>query len=101
MDPDKVGEIKARGTLAGDLYIISHGEVRDQMRGRAEALLAAPPARQKIFCSSRRLTLKLSELAVALIVVSSAQPQRTKTGRSTAASPVPVPVLFDSHTYAC
>ena len=101
MDPDKACEIKARGTLAGELYIIGHGEVRDQMRGHAEAWLAAPPARQKILCISIMLTLKLSEPAVALIVVSSAHPQRTKAGQSAVASPVPMLVPFDAHPYAC
>jgi len=43
MCPDQVGRIVAEGILAGDLYIITHGEFRDKTRQRAEALLAATP----------------------------------------------------------
>ena len=43
MDPDEVGEIVAKGILAGDLHIVTHGEFRDKMRERADALLAATP----------------------------------------------------------
>lgn len=43
MDPDEVGQIVAEGIVAGDLYIVTHGEFRDKMRARAEALLAATP----------------------------------------------------------
>lgn len=43
MDPDKVGEIVAQGILACDLYIVTHGEFRDKMRERADALIAATP----------------------------------------------------------
>jgi NAD(P)-dependent dehydrogenase (short-subunit alcohol dehydrogenase family) len=43
MDPDAVGSIVAKGILAGDLYIVTHGEFRDKMRERADALLAATP----------------------------------------------------------
>ena len=43
MDPDEVGHIVAKGIVAGDLYIVTHGEFRDKTRARAEALLAATP----------------------------------------------------------
>jgi hypothetical protein len=43
MCPDQVGNSVAEGILAGDLYIITHGEFRDKTRQRAEALLAATP----------------------------------------------------------
>lgn len=43
MEPDAVGEMVAEGILANDLYIITHGEFRDSMRKRFEAMMAAVP----------------------------------------------------------
>jgi NAD(P)-dependent dehydrogenase (short-subunit alcohol dehydrogenase family) len=45
MEPDAVGEMVANAILQNQLYIVTHGEFRNRMRERAEALLAAvPPA---------------------------------------------------------
>jgi NAD(P)-dependent dehydrogenase (short-subunit alcohol dehydrogenase family) len=43
MDPEVVGEIVADGILAGPLHIVTHGEFRDKMRERNEALMDAVP----------------------------------------------------------
>ncbi|WP_298191959.1 SDR family NAD(P)-dependent oxidoreductase [Novosphingobium sp.] len=43
MDPETVGEIVAEGILAGRLHIVTHGEFRDKMRERNEALMDAVP----------------------------------------------------------
>ena len=43
MDPAIVGEIVADGILANRLYIVTHGEFRDKMRQRSEALMDAVP----------------------------------------------------------
>ena len=43
MEPDDVGEIVADGVLKNDLYIITHGEFKNLMRKRAEAMLDATP----------------------------------------------------------
>lgn len=43
MDPETVGEIVADGILANRLYIVTHGEFRDKMRERNEALMDAVP----------------------------------------------------------
>ncbi|WP_421847113.1 SDR family NAD(P)-dependent oxidoreductase [Novosphingobium sp.] len=43
MDPEMVGEIVAEGVLANRLYIVTHGEFRNKMRERSEALLDAVP----------------------------------------------------------
>ena len=43
MDPGIVGEIVAEGILANRLYIVTHGEFRDKMRERIDALLDAVP----------------------------------------------------------
>lgn len=43
MDPEVVGEIVADGILAGRLHIVTHGEFRDKMRERNEALMDAVP----------------------------------------------------------
>jgi NAD(P)-dependent dehydrogenase (short-subunit alcohol dehydrogenase family) len=43
MEPDAVGVLVADGILANQLYIITHGEFKNRMRERAEALLAATP----------------------------------------------------------
>jgi len=43
MDPETVGEIVAEGILANRLYIVTHGEFRDKMRERSEALMDAVP----------------------------------------------------------
>jgi len=45
MDPAQVGEMVADAILADQLYIVTHGEFRDRMRDRFEAMMAAvPPA---------------------------------------------------------
>lgn len=43
MEPETVGEMVAEAILADQLYVITHGEFRDRMAQRAEALLAATP----------------------------------------------------------
>ncbi len=43
MEPDEVGEMVANGILNNDLYIITHGQFKNRMRERAEAMLAATP----------------------------------------------------------
>ena len=43
MDPEVVGEIVADGILAGRLHIVTHGEFREKMRERNEALMDAVP----------------------------------------------------------
>ena len=43
MDPETVGEIVADGILANRLYIVTHGEFRDKMRERNQALMDAVP----------------------------------------------------------
>ncbi len=43
MEPYAVGELVANGILANQLYIVTHGEFKNRMRERAEALLAATP----------------------------------------------------------
>ncbi len=43
MEPEEVGEIVAKGVLNNDLYIITHGQFKNRMRERAEAMLAATP----------------------------------------------------------
>lgn len=43
MEPETVGEMVAAAILANALYIITHGEFKNRMRERAEALLAATP----------------------------------------------------------
>lgn len=43
MDPELVGDIVAEGILANRLYIVTHGEFRDKMRERSEALMDAVP----------------------------------------------------------
>ncbi len=43
MEPDEVGEMVAKGILNNDLYIITHGQFKNRMRERAEAMLAATP----------------------------------------------------------
>lgn len=43
MDPECVGDIVAEGILANRLYIVTHGEFRDKMRERNEALMDAVP----------------------------------------------------------
>ncbi|WP_421838320.1 SDR family NAD(P)-dependent oxidoreductase [Novosphingobium sp.] len=43
MDPATVGEVVAEGILANRLYIVTHGEFRDKMRERNEALMDAVP----------------------------------------------------------
>jgi NAD(P)-dependent dehydrogenase (short-subunit alcohol dehydrogenase family) len=43
MEPIVVGNMVADGILANQLYIITHGEFKTQMRSRAEALLDAVP----------------------------------------------------------
>ena len=43
MDPETVGEIVAEGILAGRLHIVTHGEFRDKMSERNEALMDAVP----------------------------------------------------------
>lgn len=43
MEPETVGETVAEAILADRLYVITHGEFRDRMRQRAEALLAQVP----------------------------------------------------------
>jgi len=43
MDPETVGEIVAEGILANRLHIVTHGEFRDKMHERNEALMAAVP----------------------------------------------------------
>ncbi len=43
MDAETVGEIVSEGILANRLYIVTHGEFRDKMRGRNEALMDAVP----------------------------------------------------------
>lgn len=43
MEPETVGEMVAEAILANRLYVITHGEFRNRMRERAEALLAATP----------------------------------------------------------
>ena len=43
MEPDQAGEIIARGILANDLYIITHGEFKNRMRERFEEMMKAVP----------------------------------------------------------
>jgi NAD(P)-dependent dehydrogenase (short-subunit alcohol dehydrogenase family) len=43
MEPETVGEMVAEAILANRLYVITHGEFRNRMRERAEALLAEVP----------------------------------------------------------
>lgn len=43
MDPGRVGEMVAEGILANAPYIVTHGEFRNRMRERFEALMAAVP----------------------------------------------------------
>lgn len=43
MGPESVGEIVAEGILANRLYIVTHGEFRDKMRERNDALMDAVP----------------------------------------------------------
>ena len=43
MDPETVGEIVADGILTNRLHIVTHGEFRDKMRERNEALMDAVP----------------------------------------------------------
>jgi NAD(P)-dependent dehydrogenase (short-subunit alcohol dehydrogenase family) len=43
MEPEQVGELVADGILANQLYIISHGEFKNRMRERFEAMMAAVP----------------------------------------------------------
>jgi NAD(P)-dependent dehydrogenase (short-subunit alcohol dehydrogenase family) len=43
MDPETVGEIVAEGILANRLHIVTHGEFREKMRERNEALMDAVP----------------------------------------------------------
>jgi NAD(P)-dependent dehydrogenase (short-subunit alcohol dehydrogenase family) len=43
MDPRVVGDMVADGILNNDVYIITHGEFKNRMRERAEALMAAVP----------------------------------------------------------
>jgi NAD(P)-dependent dehydrogenase (short-subunit alcohol dehydrogenase family) len=43
MDPRVVGDMVADGILNNDIYIITHGEFKNRMRERAEALMAAVP----------------------------------------------------------
>ncbi|WP_428407789.1 SDR family NAD(P)-dependent oxidoreductase [Hyphococcus sp.] len=43
MEPEEVGEMVAKGVLNNDLYIITHGQFKNRMRERAEAMLAATP----------------------------------------------------------
>ncbi len=43
MEPETVGEMVAEAILANQLYIVTHGEFKNRMRERAEALLAATP----------------------------------------------------------
>ncbi len=43
MEPETVGEMVAEGIVKNSLYIITHGEFKNRMRERAEALLAAVP----------------------------------------------------------
>ena len=43
MEPDDVGEMVANAILKDELYIVTHGEFKNRMRERAEALLDATP----------------------------------------------------------
>ena len=43
MDPDEAGRIVLRGIRDDQLYIVTHGDFREQMRARVDALLAATP----------------------------------------------------------
>jgi len=43
MEPETVGEMVAKGILNNELYIVTHGEFKNRMRERAEAMLAATP----------------------------------------------------------
>ncbi|MEZ5893005.1 MAG: SDR family NAD(P)-dependent oxidoreductase [Parvularculaceae bacterium] len=43
MEPDAVGEMVAKAILNNELYIVTHGEFKNRMRARADALLAATP----------------------------------------------------------
>ncbi|MBX9662712.1 SDR family NAD(P)-dependent oxidoreductase [Novosphingobium sp.] len=43
MDPETVGEIVTEGILANRLYIVTHGEFREKMRERNDALMDAVP----------------------------------------------------------
>ncbi|MCB2087601.1 MAG: SDR family NAD(P)-dependent oxidoreductase [Sphingomonadaceae bacterium] len=43
MEPEEAGEMVARGILDDTTYIVTHGIFKNQMRARAEAVLAATP----------------------------------------------------------
>jgi hypothetical protein len=43
MEPATVGEMVAEAILTNQLYIVTHGEFKNRMRERAEALIAATP----------------------------------------------------------
>jgi NAD(P)-dependent dehydrogenase (short-subunit alcohol dehydrogenase family) len=43
MDPDKVGDMVVRGIRNDELYIITHGELRERMEQRFKAILDALP----------------------------------------------------------
>lgn len=43
MEPEEVGEMVANGILNDELYIVTHGQFRDRMRERFEAMMKATP----------------------------------------------------------
>ena len=43
MEPEAVGDMVAKAIVENALYIVTHGEFKNRMRERAEALLAATP----------------------------------------------------------
>ena len=52
MEPDQVGDMVVKAILNNELYIITHGEWRDAVKARFEAMLAAMPTSEP---RSRRL----------------------------------------------